>query len=122
MLSMIGPVQARCQDTGIRLTANAQQNGRPLVHFWSKVVGAGRANEGPRATWQEELQTAHDEAGFQYVRFHGIFHDDTFVYREDHDGKSVLTINTSTISSTGCWHMACDHLSNWDSFPLRLHS
>jgi Glycosyl hydrolases family 39 len=46
---------------------------RPLL---SKVVGARRANEGLRATWQEELQTAHDEAGFQYVRFHGIFHDD----------------------------------------------
>jgi hypothetical protein len=37
----------------------------------SKVVGAGRANEGLRATWQEELQAAHDEAGLQYVRFHG---------------------------------------------------
>jgi xylan 1,4-beta-xylosidase len=49
----------------------------------SKVVGAGRANEGLSATWQEEPQTAHDEAGFQYVRFHGIFHDDMFVYRED---------------------------------------
>jgi len=32
---------------------------------------------------------AHSEAGFQYVRFHGIFHDDMFVYREDPDGKPV---------------------------------
>jgi hypothetical protein len=88
----------------------------------SKVVGAGRANEGLRATWQEELQTAHDEAGFQYVRFHGIFHDDMFVYREDRTASLYITINTSTISSTGRWHMACDYLSNWDSFPLRFHT
>jgi hypothetical protein len=75
----------------------------------SKVVGAGRPNEGLRATWQEELQTAHD------------VHDDMFVYREDRTASLYITINTSTISSTGCWHMACDHLSNWDSFPLRFH-
>ncbi len=26
----------------IRLIANAQQTGTPLIYFWSKVVGAGR--------------------------------------------------------------------------------
>jgi len=61
--------------------ANAAGQSRPLVHFWSKVVGAGRANEALRAIWQEELHTAATWDGFQYVRFHGIFHDDMFVYR-----------------------------------------
>ncbi|MDE3103979.1 MAG: beta-xylosidase [Acidobacteriota bacterium] len=73
----------------IRLAASATAPGTPLVHFWSKVVGAGRANEGLRATWQEELGTAHRDAGFQYVRFHGLFHDDMFVYREDAHGNPV---------------------------------
>jgi xylan 1,4-beta-xylosidase len=77
-----GSVQTT-EDTAIRISADASETGKPLVHFWSKVVGAGRANEGLRSTWQEELKTAHDDAGFQYVRFHGIFHDDMFVYRED---------------------------------------
>jgi hypothetical protein len=27
-------------------TVSADAPGRPLVHFWSKVVGAGRAKEG----------------------------------------------------------------------------
>jgi xylan 1,4-beta-xylosidase len=76
-------------DTSIRLVANAKGSGQPLVHFWSKVVGAGRANEGLRSTWQEELQTAVKYDGFQYVRFHGLFHDDMFVYREDKDGRPV---------------------------------
>lgn len=77
------------EGTSIRISADASQPSKPLVHFWSKVVGAGRANEGLRSTWQEELKTAHDGAGFQYVRFHGIFHDDMFVYREDEKGNPI---------------------------------
>jgi xylan 1,4-beta-xylosidase len=75
--------------TAIHLTADAKGEGKPLIHFWSKVVGAGRANEGLRATWQEELEMAGHFDGFQYVRFHGIFQDDMFVYREDEHGKPI---------------------------------
>ena len=75
--------------TAIRITAQATAPGKPLVHFWSKVVGAGRANEGLRATWQEELETAAHYDGFKYVRFHGLFHDDMFVYREDAQGRPI---------------------------------
>jgi xylan 1,4-beta-xylosidase len=77
------------ENASIVLDADAHEPGKPLVHYWSKVVGAGRANEALRATWQEELRTAHQYAGFQYVRFHGIFHDDMFVYREDKDGRPI---------------------------------
>jgi xylan 1,4-beta-xylosidase len=80
---------AAATDTAIRITAQAGAPGKPLVHFWSKVVGAGRANEGLRATWQEELETAARYDGFQYVRFHGLFHDDMFVYREDAQGNAI---------------------------------
>jgi xylan 1,4-beta-xylosidase len=79
----------RPDDTAIVLQADAGAPGKPLVHFWSKVVGAGRANEALRTTWQEELRTVHLYGGFQYVRFHGIFHDDMFVYREDKDGRPI---------------------------------
>jgi len=76
-------------ETGIHLKADAKGTSIPLVHFWSKVVGAGRANEGLRATWQEDLATAGKYDGFQYIRFHGIFHDDMWVYREDNSGKLI---------------------------------
>ena len=78
-------------DTAIHLKADATAPGKPLVHFWSKVVGAGRANEGLRATWQEELATAAKYDGFQYVRFHGIFQDDMFIYREDQHGNPIYS-------------------------------
>jgi xylan 1,4-beta-xylosidase len=76
-------------DTSIDLKVNAAAEGKPLVHFWSRVVGAGRANEGLRSTWQEELAMAAKYGGFQYVRFHGIFQDDMFIYREDAQGNPI---------------------------------
>ncbi|MDP4208670.1 MAG: glycoside hydrolase [Bacteroidota bacterium] len=70
-------------------TISAKANGEKFDHFWSRCVGAGRANEGLRAGWLEQLGLAHNECGFQYVRFHGLFHDDMFVYFPRNDGKVV---------------------------------
>ena len=36
------------------------------------TVGAGRANEGLRADWQQQLATVQKEIGFKYIRFHGL--------------------------------------------------
>src|SRR5690606_28007393 len=59
---------------------------RPLHHIWSVCVGAGRANEALRADWQSHFREAVAELGARYVRFHGIFHDDMFVYRASNGG------------------------------------
>jgi hypothetical protein len=61
-------------DTSIHLRAEATGPGKPLVHFWSKVVGAGRAKEGLETTWQEELATAAKDGGF-----HGISHENAHI-------------------------------------------
>lgn len=52
-----------------------------------QVVGAGRANEGLRADWQEQLATVQSEIGFKYLRMHGLLHDDMGVYNEDKQGN-----------------------------------
>lgn len=67
---------------------SAKTAGISLPHFWNVCVGAGRANEGLRANWLEHLKLAKEQCGFQYVRFHGLFHDDMFVCREQ-DGKRI---------------------------------
>jgi xylan 1,4-beta-xylosidase len=72
----------------IQLEVDIQAEGKPLNHFWSVCVGAGRAQEGLRATWLEHLKIVSEHCGFQYVRFHGLFHDDMFVYREK-EGRAV---------------------------------
>ncbi len=57
-----------------------------LHHVWNVCVGAGRANEALRADWQTHFREAVDTLGARYVRFHGIFHDDMFVYRTANGG------------------------------------
>lgn len=64
----------------IRLIADARAAGTPYARHWNVCVGAGRANEGLRAAWLEHLKLAIEHCGFRYVRFHGLFHDDMFVY------------------------------------------
>lgn len=60
------------------IKVGAQGSGESFEHYWSKCVGAGRANEGLRAGWLEQLDQVNQECGFEYVRMHGLFHDDMF--------------------------------------------
>lgn len=56
---------------------------------WQLCVGAGRANEGLRADWQEQLRLVKKEMGFKYIRMHGLLHDDMGVYFEDKNGNPI---------------------------------
>lgn len=58
----------------------------PLHHVWNECAGAGRANEALRADWRDQFREAVDRLGFKYLRFHGLFHDDMFVYRASYGG------------------------------------
>jgi xylan 1,4-beta-xylosidase len=53
------------------------------------VVGAGRANEGLRADWQQQLAEVQKDIGFRYIRMHGLLHDDMGVYSEDDKGQPL---------------------------------
>ncbi len=72
----------------IFIRADAKSGTQEIEPYWNFCVGAGRANEGLRANWQEQLSTCVKECGFRYIRFHGLFHDDMFVYKIE-DGKEV---------------------------------
>lgn len=50
--------------------------------YYQKCITFGRAYEGLRADFQKQLIEMQKEIGFEYVRFHGIFHDDMAVYKE----------------------------------------
>jgi xylan 1,4-beta-xylosidase len=86
-----GPRQPQAVASGAARTI-AVDVGRvkgPHDKAFRMCVGAGRANEGLRADWQEQLASVHRECGFRYVRFHGLLHDDMGVYQETRDGKPV---------------------------------
>lgn len=61
----------------------------PLNPMFNACVGAGRANEGLRADWQQQLAHAHTACGFRFIRFHGLLSDDMGVYFEDAKGNPV---------------------------------
>ena len=62
---------------------------QPLPHTWSVGICAGRANEGLRASWAEQLRTVKEHCGFEYLRMHGLFDDDMCIYFERKDGSAV---------------------------------
>lgn len=65
------------------LIIDTKTSGRSFSHYWSKCIGAGRASEvfRPGSPWLEQLQYTKKHCGFEYCRFHGIFHDDMSVYQ-----------------------------------------
>lgn len=60
------------------------------TRYYQKCITFGRAAEGLRADFQKQLLQLQREIGFSYVRFHGIFHDDMAVYRENEAGEPVF--------------------------------
>ena len=71
------------------ITADVGVEKGPLNQMFNLCVGAGRANEGLRADWQQQLAYVHRECGFRYLRFHGLLCDDMGVYSEDKNGQPV---------------------------------
>ena len=69
----------------INVNFNAEKG--TLNTMFNECVGAGRANEGLRADWQQQLAYVKKECGFRYIRFHGLLTDDMGVYKEDRNGK-----------------------------------
>ncbi len=58
-----------------------------LNTMFKECVGAGRANEGLRADWQQQLVYVKKACDFKYIRMHGLLTDDMAVYTEDSKGN-----------------------------------
>jgi len=66
---------------------------RDFPHFWEKMFGSGRAILTLRESYRNDLRAVKKITGFEYVRFHAIFHDETGIYSEDPQGKSVYNFS-----------------------------
>src|ERR1035437_3070670 len=81
--------QAVVEKNSARTIAVDYKNSEMRSKVFQECVGAGRANEGLRADWQQQLTLAKKDIGFKYIRFHGLLHDDMYVYSEDENGTPV---------------------------------
>src|SRR3984885_9851253 len=68
------------------ISADWQDVKGPTSQLFHECIGAGRAAEGLRAEWLNQLKMCQDEIGFTYIRFHGLLTDDMGVYSE-HNGQ-----------------------------------
>jgi xylan 1,4-beta-xylosidase len=75
----------------IVLDASAPSHNFP--HFWEQMFGSGRAVLTLRDDYRRDLREVKQTTGFQYVRFHAIFHDEVGLYDEDSQGNPVYSFS-----------------------------
>ena len=68
------------------ITVDGNAAAHPFPHFWEKMFGSGRAILSLREDYREDLRDTKKITGFEFVRFHAIFHDEVGVYSEDAQG------------------------------------
>ena len=66
---------------------------RPFPHYWERMFGSGRAILSLRDSYRRDLREVKQITGFEYVRFHAIFHDEVGVYDEDASGKPIYNFS-----------------------------
>lgn len=81
---LVLPLPGRAQQRVVEVNVKAPKG--QLSSTFNMCVGAGRANEGLRADWQQQLAEVKRDAGFRYIRMHGLLTDDMGVYRVDAQG------------------------------------
>jgi len=73
----------------VKIHLNSNQSGKPITPYWRVCIGGGRVGEAMRADFQRHLEIVQREMPFQYIRMHGLFHEDMMVYREE-NGRPIV--------------------------------
>ena len=69
------------------IKADINERKGALDRYFAKCIGAGRAAEVMRHEAYEQLRTVQSECPFEYIRFHGLFHDEMGIVNRDDSGK-----------------------------------
>jgi xylan 1,4-beta-xylosidase len=85
--------RAQTVATAQTIEIDAKAAAHPFPHFWEKMFGSGRAILSLRESYDNDLRETKRITGFEYVRFHAIFHDEVGLYDEDKDGKPVYNFS-----------------------------
>jgi|ERR1017187_417526 xylan 1,4-beta-xylosidase len=95
VLAILTAAVIRAQSTVPSQTVeiDASATGQPFPHFWEKMFGSGRAILTLRESYRDDLRETKRITGFEYVRFHAIFHDEVGMYDEDKNGKPVYNFS-----------------------------
>jgi xylan 1,4-beta-xylosidase len=86
-------LQAQSTASSQTIVIDSAAPSHPFPHFWEKMFGSGRAILSLRESYRHDLDETKRITGFEYVRFHAIFHDEVGLYDEDKDGKPVYNFS-----------------------------
>jgi xylan 1,4-beta-xylosidase len=92
LLLVVLPSAALAQ-TAETIVIDGSAPAHAFPHFWEQMFGSGRAILSLRENYREDLRAVKQITGFQYVRFHAIFHDEVGVYDEDQQGQPVFNFS-----------------------------
>jgi xylan 1,4-beta-xylosidase len=87
------PQPARAQAQAETIEVDPRAASHPFPHYWERMFGSGRAVLSLRESYRRDLREVKQATGFEYVRFHAIFHDEVGLYDEDSDGKPVYNFS-----------------------------
>ena len=85
MPALVAQTAAGAGNSGV-IQIDASAPAHPFPHFWEKMFGSGRAILTLRESYRRDLRDVKQITGFEYVRFHAIFHDEVGIYDEDAQG------------------------------------
>jgi xylan 1,4-beta-xylosidase len=83
--------QSAEKSTSIQIDLKTPTHAFP--HFWERIFGSGRAILTLRESYRHDLREVKRVTGFNYVRFHAIFHDEVGVYDEDAAGNPIYNFS-----------------------------
>jgi xylan 1,4-beta-xylosidase len=92
----LGPVHLLAQESASAtetITIDAHAPSHPFPHYWEQMFGSGRAILSLRDSYRRDLREVKKVTGFDYIRFHAIFHDEVGLYDEDRQGKPVYNFS-----------------------------
>ncbi len=87
------PAGAQAQAAPEVIEVNARAQPRPFPHFWEQMFGSERGIITLRESYRHDLREVKRITGFEYVRFHAIFHDEVGLYNEDAPGHAVYNFS-----------------------------
>ena len=89
----LGAAQAQAAPQPEVITVDVNAPSHAFPHFWEQMFGSGRAILSLRDSYRQDLRDVKKITGFEYVRFHAIFHDEVGVYQEDDQGHPVYNFS-----------------------------
>ena len=92
-----------CGQNGMAQKIDAKGKGEAFTHYWSEGTCAGRANEGLRTSWVEQLKLVKEHCGFKYLRMHGLLTMICSSISKSRTDRRYITGSTSTKCTTVCW-------------------